>query len=273
MASAEDLYLDLLKKCLMRSIFGEDYQLVEPGAGSLKRVLYRPFQKWLAARRLEIVRRVPFDPKLRAEGRDLPAEAETMIGSLRLDNLQKCVADVLERDVPGDLIETGTWRGGAAIFMRAMLKAYGDADRVVWVADSFEGLPAPDPNSYPEDEGDRSWTHAELAVSLEEVQANFQRYGMLDEQVRFLPGWFRDTLPSAPIKELAVLRLDGDMYESTMVALNSLYLKLHPGGYVIIDDYGALHRCRAAVDDFRAAHGIRDELTWIDWTGVFWRRG
>jgi O-methyltransferase len=179
---------------------------------------------------------------------------------------------VLEREVPGDLIETGAWRGGATIFMRAILRAYGDTERVVWVADSFQGLPTPDPSLYPEDETDRSWAHAELAVSLDNVKANFERYGLLDDQVRFLPGWFRETLPAAPIERLALLRLDGDMYESTMVALESLYPKLSSGGYVIVDDYGALQGCRAAVDDFRREQAITEELKWIDWTGVFWKR-
>jgi O-methyltransferase len=271
-ASPRELYLDLLKKCLTRSIFGEQYQLVEPGVRSIKRMLYAPVRKLLALRRLEVVRRVPFDPTLRAEGRDLPAEAETMIGAVRLDNLQMCVADVIEQKVPGDLIETGAWRGGATIFMRAILRAYSDTERVVWVADSFQGLPTPDPSLYPQDRADRSWAHAELAVSLDDVKANFERYGLLDDQVRFLRGWFRDTLPVAPIERLALLRLDGDMYESTMIGLESLYPKLSSGGYVIVDDYGALKGCRAAVDDFRREHAITEELKWIDWTGVFWKR-
>jgi O-methyltransferase len=115
-------------------------------------------------------------------------------------------------------------------------------------------------------------TYRELAVSLDEVRANFEKYGLLDEQVRFLEGWFRETLPSAPIEELALIRLDGDMYESTYVALESLYPKLSLGGYLIVDDYGAVPTCRLAVDDFRRAHGIAEEMTPIDWTGIYWRK-
>jgi O-methyltransferase len=188
----EGLYLDLMKLCLTRYIFGD----ASVGPRSDK----------------------PLKPSTRANGRDWPTEAETMIGLRRLDNLEECIIDVLRQGVAGDLIETGVWRGGATIFMRAVLNAYGDRTRTVWAADSFEGLPKPDPDAYPADEGDRHWQKAELAVSLDEVKANFRRYGLLDEQVRFLVGWFRDTLPSAPIERLAVLRLDGDMYESTMVA-------------------------------------------------------
>lgn len=143
-----------------------------------------------------------------------------MIGIRRLDNLQDCLIDVLERRIPGDLIETGVWRGGAAIFMRAVLKVFDDTTRMVWVADSFQGLP--DPERYPADEGTFYWEQEELAVPFETVKANFTRYGLLDGQVRFLPGWFKDTLFTAPMERLAVLRLDGDMYESTMVALEAL---------------------------------------------------
>jgi O-methyltransferase len=157
--------------------------------------------------------------------------------------------------------------------MRAVLKAHGVTDRRVWLADSFQGLPPPDPERYPQDVGDPLHTMKELAVSLEQVKANFSRYGLLDDRVCFLPGWFRDTLPAAPVERLAVVRLDGDMYESTMDGLVNLYPKLSVGGYVIVDDYGYYASCRQAVHDFRAAHGIRDEIRQVDWTGVYWRRG
>jgi O-methyltransferase len=211
-------------------------------------------------------------PAARADGRDWPAEADTMIGLKRLENLQYCVTEVLRKKIPGDLIETGVWRGGASIFMRAILKMYGDQTRLVWVADSFQGLPKPD-GRYQQDAGDRHWESSHtLGVSLEQVQANFTRYGLLDEQVRFLIGWFKDTLPTAPIQQLAVLRLDGDMYSTTMDALRSLYRRLSFGGYVIIDDYGAIPNCKQAVDDFRAEYKITEHLLQIDWSGVFWEK-
>jgi O-methyltransferase len=209
---------------------------------------------------------------VRAEGLDWPARAHTMIGMKRLANVRHCIDDVLADGVPGDLVETGAWRGGTTIFMRAILKAHGVTDRTVWVADSFAGLPRPDANRYPRDAGDRLHTFPQLAVTLERVRDNFRRYGLLDDQVRFLEGWFRDTLPVAPIEELAVLRLDGDLYESTMQALESLYDKLSAGGYVIIDDYGNVAGCRQAVHDFRAARALKDPIRPIDWAGVYWRR-
>lgn len=134
-----------------------------------------------------------------------------MIGSLRLNNLQFCIENVLAENVPGDFIETGVWRGGATIFMRAILKAYDVTDRLVWVADSFEGLPVPDSVQYPEDAGLNLQMYRDLAVPLEEVQSNFRRYELLDDRVHFLKGWFRDTLPNVPIEQLAILRLDGDL--------------------------------------------------------------
>jgi O-methyltransferase len=196
---AAALYLDLMKLCLTNSIYGD---LVEPD----------------------------FDPALRMEGYDCPTVAHTMIGMKRLDNIQSCVTSVLGNGVPGDLIETGVWRGGATIFMRAILKAYGVHDRTVWGADSFAGLPPPNIDQYPQDKGDLHYTKTRLAVTLEEVRENFARYNLLDDQVRFLKGWFRETLPEAPIERLSILRLDGDMYESTMDALRHLYPRVSAGG-------------------------------------------
>jgi O-methyltransferase len=195
-----------------------------------------------------------------------------MIGLRRLDNLHFCIKQVLHDEVPGDFIETGVWRGGACIFMRAALKAYMDSIRQVWVADSFEGLPKPD-GRYREDKGDTHWTRSYvLAVSLDQVKSNFSRYGLLDERVRFLKGWFKDTLPTAPIGRLAILRLDADMYSSTMDSLLNLYPKLSVGGYVIIDDYGQIDACRKATDDFRARQQIETPLMQIDRNGAYWKK-
>lgn len=272
--TASRLYLDLIKKCLTFYIWGETLQpvIITGYRSRPKRLAVRIAARWLSQQGIHIYHQMPFDPQIREDGKDHPALAHTMIGLKRLNNLQECVETVIREEIPGDLIETGVWRGGAVIFMRAILKAYGVLNRMVWAADSFEGLPQPDPDKYPEDRGDvhHLWSH--LAVSLEEVKENFAKYDLLDDQVRFLKGWFKDTLPAAPIKQLAVLRLDGDMYESTMDALVSLYPKLSIGGYLIVDDYGYIASCRQAVHDYRDAHGIDDEIRWIDSDGVYWRR-
>ena len=132
-------------------------------------------------------------------------------------------------------------------------------------------MPPPRADDYPADAGARLHQAHALSVSLERVQESFRRYGLLDDQVRFLKGWFKDTLPTIPDPSWAVIRVDCDMYESTMDALVNLYPNLSPGGYLIVDDY-ALDPCRAAVHDFRREHGIRERITEIDWTGIYWRR-
>ncbi len=272
---AAELYLDLMKKCLTRYIFPETVRPLRRPPLTIKHiawVAYPPIAAFLEKRRMRIYTQTNVDLERREAGRDWPADAETMIGLKRLDNLQWCIAEVLREDVPGDFIETGVWRGGACIFMRAALEAYGDATRQVWAADSFEGLPKPD-GRYAQDEGDRHWKKSDvLGVSLEQVRANFAKHGLLDERVHFLKGWFKDTLPSAPIERLAILRLDGDMYASTMDGLVNLYGKVSAGGFVIVDDYGAVESCRKAVEDFRASQGIVAPLVAIDGSGVFWRK-
>lgn len=271
-SGVNELYLDLLKKCLTRSIAAETYSTAEPWFG-LMRLWFLPVQAFLWARGWTVVQRRTVDSNARSEGRDWPADAETMIGLKRLDNLQFCIERILQDGVPGDLIETGVWRGGASIFMRGVLKAYGDTTRIVWAADSFQGLPKPKPGVWRDDEKGRlSEFGNTLAVPLEQVRANFQRYGLLDDQVRFLPGWFCDTLPAAPIERLAIMRLDGDMYESTMDALKALYPKLSKNGYCIIDDYYTHSGARQAVADYRQEHGIAEPLEQIDWAGAFWQR-
>jgi O-methyltransferase len=213
------------------------------------------------------------DPIEREEGQVIgPTYAHTLIGMRRLDNLQTCIETVLRDDVPGDLIETGVWRGGACIFMRGVLAANGIADRRVFLADSFEGLPPPDVERWPADRGDTYHLNPLFVASQREVEDTFRGYGLLDSQVVFLKGWFQDTLPKAPVERLAILRLDGDMYGSTMEALESLYPKLSEGGFCIVDDY-ALPGCRQAVDDYRTRHDIQEPLIEIDWTGRYWRKG
>lgn len=205
------------------------------------------------------------------ELRNLIELSHSMIGKARLDNLQQCMETVLGENIPGDFIETGIWRGGACIFMRGVLAAYDVTDRIVWAADSFEGVPSP---TWSQDAGFNISRNVlpVLAVPQEDVQQLFQRYGLLDNKVQFLKGWFRDSLPVAPIEKLAILRLDGDLYESTMTALVPLYDKVSAGGFVIVDDYGSCPPCKQAIDDFRAERGITDALQVIDRQSVFWRK-
>ncbi len=269
------LYLDQIRRDLTR--YGME-QLVPVGwplgtRAGLKWLLGMPMLK---AGKFMLVQKVPFDKEARDFGRDWPADAETMIGMQRLTSLQHCVETALQENVPGDLVECGVWRGGASILMRAVLAAYGDEKRNVWLCDSFEGVPPPDVENYKDDKLPRfniGLHHAApiLAVTQDQVKANFERYGLLDDQVRFIPGWFKDTLHNAPIEQISVLRLDGDLYESTIQALEPLYPKLSTGGYCIIDDYN-LEGCRKAVADYRSQHGITGEIIDIDGYGAYWRK-
>ena len=207
------------------------------------------------------------------------SNAISMLPLARIENIRSCIENILQNGVPGDLIETGVWRGGASIFMRGVLKAHGVLDRLVWVADSFEGLPEPDPDRFPLEAKVQSGpvmqkAYHNFAVGLEEVKRNFEAYGLLDDQVKFLKGWFKDSLPKAPIGTLSLMRLDGDFYESTRDSLRYLYDKLSIGGVVIIDDYGedSWTYCRKAVDEFRTERHIVDPLLSVDSKCFYWQR-
>lgn len=272
-------YLDLLKGCLTRELF-PDGEFIDQLWWQPTSILGPPDEVWklLLQRGWRLVRQVRGDD-LNSMGKDfIPASAETMVGRARLDNVEESVRTVIAEGIPGDLVETGVWRGGTVIFMRALLATFGVDDRTVWVCDSFQGLPEPDPERYPADEamqvddGDKkAMLDLGLAVSVDDVRANFARYGLLDDQVKFVEGWFSDSLPTAPIEKISLLRLDGDLYESTMDALVNLEPKVQPGGFIIIDDYGSLEPCRRAVHDYREANGIDDPIETVDWTGVYWR--
>jgi O-methyltransferase len=266
---ARELYIELTKKCLLDSLYGGDeYKPIRAGGK-----LFRLVNTYLAWRGMVPCKRSKIQDESRIEGKDWPARALSMIGVKRLENIQTCVEQLLKDNIPGDLIETGVWRGGSTILMKALLKVHDDNSRSVWVADSFEGLPKPNAELYPADAADQHHEFTELAVSQDIVAENFRRLGLLDDRVKFLKGWFKDTLASAPIEKLALLRLDGDMYESTMDALVALYPKLSLGGFVIIDDYGCVEGCRRAVQDYRKQHFIQELIIPIDWSGVFWRKG
>lgn len=265
--AARELYLDLMKRTLTNLIYVDvELSPIKPRGWLRSKIIHALLQRGI---RLAHARRG--DAEKRLTGADFSDIPHTMIGMKRLDNLQYCVEQTLADRIPGDLIETGVMRGGAVIFMRAILKVHGDTERLVWAADSFEGLPAPNVEKYPADAGAAWHLHPLGEVSVEHVRRNFARYGLLDDQVRFLKGWFKDTLATAPIERLAVLRLDGDLYESTMDALVPLYPKLSVGGFLIVDDY-ELPACRQAIHDYRAANGITEEILPIDQSGIYWRK-
>lgn len=265
------LYLELLKRTLTRYELEDVERWPLVGHSRVRRSIVAPLQYVLRRLGLEIVRVRQVRHDLRRVGRDYPQNADTMVGVLRLDNIQRCIEAIIDDRVEGDLIEAGVWRGGVAIFMRAALKAYDVEDRNVWLADSFQGLPAPNPAVHPADLGDTLYRNKYLAVSRSEVERRFSRYHLLDAHVLFLEGWFADTLPHIPADRFALVRLDGDMFGSTMDILVNLYPKLSIGGYLIVDDYH-LAGCRAAVTEYRADHGISEPLVSIDESSVYWRK-
>jgi O-methyltransferase len=268
----EEYYLDLMKRCLTRTLVakGTERHTIRPGRPHV-RLAYGALCSILAPFRLELVRTGSSGPEDYLESghaaENRVEDAETMLGTRQLDHMQSCISDVLRKGIPGDLLEAGVWRGGMTIFMRAVLKAFGNTEKQVWVADSFEGLPPSDKTT-----DSFGWRAGDMAVSLEEAQQNFLRYGLLDDQVVFLKGFFNQTLNKAPLSQLAILRVDADLYSSTVDVLNALYPKLSSGGYAIFDDYQNLPDCRKAIDQYRAEHGITEELKKIDRRSVFWQK-
>ena len=211
-------YLELLKKSLLNELYLENEVRLLHTFASMKNNRPLEFNQYfnITLDQPQLMNTVR-DSKLEghnvvlfqysADGTATPAHelrnvtelSHTMIGRRRLDNLQQCIETVLEDGIPGDFMETGIWRGGACIFMRGVLMAYGVTDRIVWAADSFEGVPPP---TRLEDAGfdiSRNVLPV-LAVTLDEVEELFRRYGLLDRNVKFLKGWFKDTLPAAPIE-------------------------------------------------------------------------
>ena len=276
--SAVQLYLELLKKTILFEIWLE-YEAYLPASLHISKELeFEPvtvplplfIKQYAENHNLKIVK-PNVSKSERHDGMDWPRAAHSMIGRERMNQLQEAMETVVRENIEGDFIETGVWRGGSCIFMNGFLQANNIKDRTVWVADSFEGLPAPNLEQYPKDYGDYLHTFDYLRVSLETVQENFRKYDLLNDQVKFLKGWFKDTLPSAPVEKIAIARLDGDMYESTMDSLVNLYDKVSTGGFIIIDDYGLI-TCAEAVTDFRSERNIKTPMTQIDDFGIYWRK-
>lgn len=267
---APSAYLDLLQRTLLGLNWDEGTRPIQTSfiRSRFKRLAVALASHVLRGYNVELTHRDPGWLAKRTRGIDWPNRAWSMIGVRRMDQLRVAAETAIREEIPGDFLEAGVWRGGAAILLRGVLLAEGDSKRVVWCADSFNGLPLPEHEA---DLGDPHHTYRELAISLEQVKENFRTFSLLDEQVKFLPGWFRDTLPAAPIERLAILRLDGDMYGSTRDALAALYHKVSPGGFIIVDEFGH-PPCRQACLDCLTEHGHEPEIHEIDHTGVFWRK-
>jgi cephalosporin hydroxylase len=205
--------------------------------------------------------------RLRTEaGELLSAFPYTTMGRIRLDQLQTALDDIREYKVAGDLVECGTGRGGGAIFLRGYLDAYEMLGKV-WVADEFRAAP---PGGGTEEFGGGPG-FPEFGADLNNVRDGFDRFGLLDERVKFLNGEVIETLPRARIDKIALLRIGGDQGEMAAHILDELYDKVSVGGWVVVDDY-LDPACNKAVDEFRAARGIDEDIERIDWSGAAWKK-
>lgn len=267
-------YIELLKRTLIdySKINSYEYHPLSIVNSNWKTAFLFPIDKLLRSRNFAICKLKYVLKENRLNGYDWPANADTMIGLNRLNNIEYCIHSIINNNIQGDFIETGVWRGGATILMRAILKELEITNRKVWVADSFNGLPEPDTSNFKADRGNKLHKIKILTATLDEVKNNFKKYNLLDEQVVFLKGWFKDTLPKAPIEKLALMRLDADMYESTIQALSNLYPKLSCGGYVIVDDYNVFQNCKQAVDEYREKCNIKNTIIKIDKEAIYWQK-
>jgi O-methyltransferase len=225
---ANELYLDLIKRSVSNFLYlGKDRAFNE--FKSIQDGRYQGY-KW----------NIPRD-----------SQPHSLLSAAQLDLLEELILKIEREKIPGDFIEAGIWRGGAVIFMRAVLEAYSIPDRKIYAADSFEGIPYNEKiKGDPVDAWQDRWQ-----AGFEEVAGNISRYGLLDDRIEFIRGYFNDSLATAKIGKLALVRLDADSHDSTTDALTHLYPKLSQGGAIIIDDWH-LPGCRLAVKEFREAQKI-----------------
>ena len=192
----------------------------------------------------------------------------TLIGEDGLDNIKDLLEKVKKDNVKGAFVEAGIWRGGACIHARAVMD-YLEIKEPVIACDSFVGLPPP---TWKQDEGDQHYKIRELAVSENTVRENIN-YFVLEGNIELVPGFFEVTMPMLKdkLEDISILRVDGDMYGSTMEVLENLYYKVSVGGYIICDDY-ALPGAKMAIDEFKENYGIKNPLVKVNETIYYWQK-
>jgi len=202
--------------------------------------------------------------------------AYTMTSVERMLALYEAVRHVVRSGIPGDFVECGVWRGGSSMLAALVLDRLGDAERRLYLYDTFAGMPEPGeldvdvlgqsahPHWQSEQRGDvNEWCYS----SLEEVRRNLRSTGFPAERVSLVEGRVEETIPATAPETIAVLRLDTDWYESTLHELKHLYPRLSPGGVLIVDDYGHWAGARAAVDQYFAELADPPLLNRVDYTG------
>lgn len=186
----------------------------------------------------------------------------SLVGWQGMEATYDCTRQVLIEKIPGDLVECGVAQGGSALLIALVQKKYGGDSRRLWLFDSYEGLPDPTAKDFA---GGRTGSHirplpkGSCLGTIEEVsRLLFAEHRLSERTVRLVKGWFENTLPatSPEIDAIALLRLDGDWYESTKVCLETLFDKVSSHGYVVLDDYFSCYGCQRATDEFLAARGL-----------------
>ena len=184
--------------------------------------------------------------------------------------LVRAVDRVIERGVPGALVECGVYMGGNIEVIIRALQRHGVNDRDIYLYDTFAGMPKPTERDdcalggvalweahRTEADGDKGSDWMKAGVEL--VRQRLNPLGYPDKHLRFVKGMVEDTIPATIPDRIAILRLDTDFYSSTKHELEHLYPRLSPGGILIIDDYGAFPGSRMATDEYAAEH----QLNWF----------
>ena len=269
-------YLKIIEDVVLSNLNKVNYASINYGKNIFKNLLKFILIKFINNKNREIVVMSNISQNQIDNGLIRASSSYSMIGLKRLKNIKHLIGKIKNKNIKGDLIEAGIWKGGVLIYMRACLMFY-NMNRKVFGADSFAGLPEIDDTKYPADNVYRkilkTGKDKGLIVSKKNVIENIKKFGFYDENTILLHGWFDKTLKDKRIKKISLLRIDGDMYKSTYESLEILYKKVSKGGYVVIDDYGlGSMACKKAVDDFRTKYRIKSKLVRIDWSGVYWKK-
>tara|TARA_B110000908_G_scaffold131278_1_gene154498 strand:- start:3659 stop:4519 length:861 start_codon:yes stop_codon:yes gene_type:complete len=186
----------------------------------------------------------------------------TLGGWKALDNAFNVISRIENKKIPGVIVECGVAQGGTAAMMALSSRALGDQNRDFWFFDSYEGLPEPTAEDYQDGEaGDYVGVLVEGSClgTIEQVsELFFDKLNLPKDKITLVKGWFQDTVPSHKDKvgKIAVLRLDGDWYESTKIPLENFYPYISPGGCIIIDDYATCFGSKKATDEFIKENSI-----------------
>ncbi len=185
----------------------------------------------------------------------------SLVGWQGMEATYDCTKKVLEEKTLGALVECGVAQGGSALLIALVNQKFGDGTRRLWLFDSYEGLPEPTPEDFKNGktgEHVRPLPKGSCLGTIEEVsRLLFDQHSLGRRDIELVKGWFQDTLPQTrgKVGPIALLRLDGDWYESTKVCFDMMFDQVSEGGFVILDDYFTCYGCKRATDEFLQARG------------------